>query len=173
MSKRPPADCQLTIDGNEIDAVISPYIGRHGFSLWNEALGARAHFNDLAPGAASLLDVLQQQAGKAFVVQLLDKNLGSVDEYRGYAAADMGPHTRRVTSLRFGLSPGNGELTFRFEGTADPVDPASIFQGAPTAFMRSQYRFEIAFVIAHDDLQTYAEDKLPLQALQAYAMSDR
>lgn len=173
MSKRPPSDCRLTIDGNEIEAIISPYIGRHGFSLWNEALGARAHFNDLAPGSASLHDVLLQQAGKPFVVQLSDNRLGSIDEYRGYAAADMGPHTRRVISLGLGMSPDNAILTFRFEGTAGPVDPSSIFQGAPTAFMRSQYRFEIAFEIAYDDLPIYVDDKVALQAMQAYVTSAR
>ncbi len=173
MSKRPPANCRLTIDGNEVEAVVSPHIGQRGFSLWNDALGARAHFNDLAPGSTSLRDVLQQQAGKAFVVQLPDKNLGSIDEYRGYAAADMGPHTRRVTSLRLGLSHDNGRLAFRFEGTAGPVDPGSIFQGASTAFMHSPYRFEIGFEIARDDLPIYVEDQVALEAIQTYVESQR
>jgi hypothetical protein len=168
MSRRPLTDCRLKINGNETRAAISLHVGQGGFSLWNDAPGAREYFSDLAPRSSSLCDLLRQQPGRAFEVELPDEKLGWIDEFRGYAAVDMGPHTRRVATLRFGLSPHKGSLTFRFEGIADPVDPGSIFQGSLTTFMRSPYRFEIEFEIAHDDLPTYALDAVMLQAMQAY-----
>ena len=170
MSTRPPANCKLKIDGRDTRVVISPYIGQGGFELSNDALGARENFS-LGPRPATLHEILLRQAGQAFVVELLDGRLGQVDEYRGYAAADMGPHTRRVTSLKFGLAHRGGLFKFRFEGIADPVDRTSIFQGAPTALMRSQYRFDIELEIADDDLQIYVVDAVALQAMQAYAKS--
>ncbi len=171
MSRRPLTDCRLKIDGSEIRAAISLHFGQGGFSLWDDAPGARAHFSDLAPRSVSLRDLMQLHAGRAFEVDLLDKKLGWIDEFRGYAAADMGPHTRRVASLRFGLSPLRGRLAFRFEGIAGPVDPGSMFQGSLTAFMRSEYRFNIAFEIANDDLQAFEQDAVALQALQTYIES--
>ena len=83
MSGRPLTDCKLKIDGNEIRAAISLHFGQGGFSLWDDAPGARAHFSDLAPRAASLCDLVQQHAGRAFEVELLDKKLGWIDEFRG------------------------------------------------------------------------------------------
>jgi hypothetical protein len=172
MSTRPLEDCKIAIDGREIRTVVSPYYGQFGISLWNDTPGAREHFSDLAPGSAALCDILQQQAGRAFEVDLLDRRLGSVDEYRGYAAADMGPCTRWITSLRFGLAHRNGRFAFRFDGMAGAVDPGTVFQGELTAFKRSSYRFHIAFEIANADLQLYVADAVALQAIQSYGKSE-
>ena len=46
-----------------------------------------------------------------------------------------------------------------------------MFQGSLTAFMRSEYRFNIAFEIANDDLQAFEQDAVALQALQTYIES--
>ena len=170
MSMRTPANCQLKIDGRATEAVISPYIGQHGFWLWNDALGARAHFS-LAPRPASLHEILRQRAGGAFAIELLDKDLGQVDEYRGYAAVDMGPYTRRVTSLTLGLAHRDGVSKFQLAGIAGPVDPGSIFQGAGTAHTRSQYQFEVEFDIADEALHFYVVDGVALPAIQRYIKS--
>jgi hypothetical protein len=173
MSVRTLENCKISIDGHEIRTVVSLYCGQGGFSLWNDAPGAREHFNDLEPRSAALCDILRQQAGPAFEVELLGKRLGSIDEYRGYAAADMGPHTRGITSLRFSLSPRNGRFAFRFDGMAGPVDPGTIFQGELTASMRSPYRFDIAFDIARDELPLFVVDAVALRAIQSYGRSER
>src|SRR4051812_42042571 len=96
----PAANCRLKIKGRAAQAVISPHVSQSGFLLWNDAPGAREHFN-LEPRPALLRELLLQHAGQPFEVELFEEKLGWVDEYRGYAAADMGPHSRRVLSLTF------------------------------------------------------------------------
>ena len=171
MSMAPLKDCKLKINERAIQARLSLHVGKGGFSLWDDGPGAEAHFSDLAPRPESLHDLMQRQAGRDCDVELLDEKLGWIDEFRGYAAADMGPHTRRVTSLRFALAPQKGKLKFRFDGNAGPVDPGSIFQGSLNDFRRSNYRFEVEFEIAYDDLQSCISDPIASEAFRGYIAS--
>ena len=166
----PAANCRLRINGRATQAVISPHVSQNGFLLWNDAPGAREHFS-LEPCPAVLRDLLLQHAGQSFEVELFEKSLGQVDEYRGYAAADMGPYSRRVLSLTFALSHRSGVIAFRLAGVAGPVDPGWIFQDTETDHTRSGYRFEIEFDIADEVLERHVVDPVALQAIEEYVAS--
>lgn len=168
---RPPVTCRLIVDGCEVQAKISPYICDYGFWLWNDAPCSNSHYH-LAPLPETLREILLREAGKPFSVDLHSEYLGHVDENRGYAAADMGPYTRPVTSLVFSVGHNEGKSAFRFEGIAGPVAPATIFQGGESPQTRTPFKFAIEFEISDEQQYIYFVDATALQAVQAYVQSN-
>jgi hypothetical protein len=109
-----------------------------------------------------------REAGRPFSVDLHGDYLGHDDENRGYAAADLGPYTRPVTSLKFSVVHNDGKSEFRFEGIAGPVTSATMFHGNESPRTRTPIKFTVEFEISDTQLHVYFVNASALQAFQAY-----
>jgi hypothetical protein len=169
MDDRTYVDCILKINGNPRATKIAPYVCEYGFWLSNDAGGSREHFR-LAPLPGALDTLLRAQCGQPFSVDVNDTELGSVDENRGYAANDMGPVTRPIAALTFGLRHADGVSHFQFTGRTGHVDYQTVFAagGLGPAGVDDTYQFEIEFDIRDEDLPIYFVNATALGAVKAY-----
>lgn len=161
LGESPPVPCGLEVNGVAENIVLAPYISSGSaelsFSLSNHAGdGIQGPHFHIGLTSDHLKKLLAQESG-----QLIDalplRDFGSIDELRGYPAADLGPHTRRIISLALKVSRAQNGTVFSFEGEADAVEPNSVRYPSPPEKLLG-YRFRVVFDIPDKSAQLYIRD---------------
>ncbi len=124
-----------------------------------------------------LRESLESRRGCATVTAVSLPELGSVDENRGYGAADQGPITRPVTSLGFGVARSGTATVFTFEGQTGAIDLKSVYDSNHLKYLSTSedrsigYSFQIWFEMLDKDLPLHVVDAEALSAINEYIAS--
>lgn len=163
VSNRVPVPSSLLINGQPYAFLLTPYIGEHGFWLWNGNENEGPHFN-IALTPARLAATLEAATQFPIDVDLSFSPLGHVDALRGRPACDCGTLTRPIRSLHLDVTKNHSFVVFTFHGDAGPVDPAT--DALPeTRGDRSAYDFALLFKVPIRTFKSYCASEESFDAL--------
>ena len=143
----------------------APYVCKHGFWVWNDG-SIGPHFS-FALTPARLAEILDPRPQQAFEITLSWPDLGTIDDLHGYAAGDVGSHTRSITSLAFGARRLGPATQFRFVGRCGSCDPATIY-GTGDKPQDGGYAFDLSFEMPDADIEPYFVDNSALATMRRY-----
>ena len=169
MSEKKFVEGEVFINGYKTSAKLSPYICESGFWLWNRAGGFAGPHTDICLSPQDFAAHLSSDVGGEVKVALDGVRLGKIDECSGYAAADVGPHSRRIQECIFSVSRSSRCTRFEFEGQTGYLVPESVSAGGQRFLEQSEkYKFKIWFLIPDQETQFFFKDECALQAINAY-----
>ncbi len=162
---------QVWVNGALTPSRLVPYIGEFGFWLYNKAGGwGGPHFDiRLLPPTLSLL--LTNSGDPSIACPLSGGYLGKVDECSGYAAADIGTHTRHITSASVEIKRHHQKTRFEFSGETGPLDLTRYSVRSPEGVSSDRSRswtFQIWFEISDESIPEYFKHKEALSSMQKY-----
>lgn len=162
-------DGEVWINDQKTGAKLSPYISKYGFWLWNRAGGFGGPHTEVNISPDQFASYITSRPNEKIEVVLKGQNLGKIDECSGYAAVDVGPHTRPITRCVFTIARESKKTKFLFEGQTGFLESTSVAGGNEKSLRsRGQYAFKIWFVIPDEDVELHFKDSRALEAMAAY-----
>lgn len=165
---------EVWINGAKTTAELSPYICEYGFWLWNHSGGSGGPHISINIYPAALDAYIGDGAKQIISASIESPNIGQIDECRGYAAADVGLHTRLIEALKMNISRNLRSTKFCFEGKTGMLTHNSVAGGLGDEERRLKgiYSFKVWFVIPDSEMETYFKSHQALAAIRRFAEVD-
>jgi hypothetical protein len=177
-ARRGPVPGEVWLNGHKTRAVLSPFFGTHQVWLNNEAGGFGGPHTRLELTSEALAKLLLTADATGRVDVTLSHQpvgIGHIDECNGYAAVDVGPHTRLIEqcTLAIARQDGGQGTQFVLEGRTGLLQANSLMlateRHADLIAARGTYQFRIHFVIPDDAIQQHFSDPSAAKAMRSYA----
>jgi hypothetical protein len=160
---------EVWINGSRTTAKLSPYFCRHGIWLSNRAGGFGGPHTEINLSPEEFSTYLSSSKSNQVKVALDRAGLGKIDECSGYAAADVGAHSRLIETCIFSVSRVNHCTKFSVEGQTGYLVPNSVSGGSDINLIsRGKYEFRIWFLIPDHEIELFFKDEGALQAINDY-----
>ena len=169
MTTRPIVQSEVWINGNLLDVKLSPYICEYGLWLHNESGGWGGPHTEINIRPLQLASILEAATDEDFTVELNFPELGKIDECSGYAAADVGPHTRKIKTLRLIVRRERRSTFFHFEGSTGFIEPNSVRSNSKVDWPSfGNYIFSICFAIDNDKFSEHLSGRSTIEAMSSF-----
>jgi hypothetical protein len=166
MPTRPIVPSDVWINGKHEGVELSPYICECGLWLHNESWGG-PHIKITIP-PSKLASILRGATNEEAAVELNLPELGSIDRFSGYAAADLGRHTRNIDALNLTVHREQNSTVFYFQGEAGRTDPGTVGHPCYHSEYLGSYKFSIRFTIDDFSLSEHLGDRETIEAMSSF-----